>query len=229
MRNIIYISLLASLLFSCSNANKAQKTNQKTQDSEEKESGLRDERDAKTYKTVKIGSQRWMAENLAYRPKNGNYLAYDNDSANIAKHGYLYDWETAEIACPSGWHLPSDEEWSKLIDYLGGSLVAGIKMKSTTGWANNGNGDNKSGFNGFPSGYHYSNPWFENNEESSFKYNGSNGFWWTSTEAAPVEYCDYDPDIKENSLCKKLDYKNDKIKNVSKLKHIFISVRCIKD
>jgi uncharacterized protein (TIGR02145 family) len=81
---------------------------------------LTDKRDGKTYKTVKIGNQVWMAENLAFKPSSGNYWAYDDDNSNVAKYGYLYDWETALDVCPAGWHLPSDKEWPVLTDYLGG-------------------------------------------------------------------------------------------------------------
>ncbi len=87
-----------------------------------------DSRDGQTYNTDKIGGQVWMAENLAYKPNDGNYWAYDNDDANVAVYGYLYDWETAMNACPEGWHLPSETEWSKLTNYLGED-VAGDKLK----------------------------------------------------------------------------------------------------
>ena len=82
-----------------------------------------DSRDGKEYKTVKIGEQVWMAENLAYKPSSGNYWAYDNDYTNVVKYGYLYDLEIAKEVCPTGWHLPSDNEWSVLIEYLGGGDI----------------------------------------------------------------------------------------------------------
>ena len=122
----------------------------KVEKKDKKASQLTDKRDGKTYKTVKIGTQEWMAENLAYKPSSGNYWAYDDDNSNVAKYGYLYDWETAKKVCPSGWHLPSDEEWTTLTDYLGGEDVAGTKMKSTSGWKEDGNGTNESGFSALP-------------------------------------------------------------------------------
>ena len=78
-----------------------------------------DPRDGHVYKTVRIGEQTWMAENLAYKPGSGNYWVYDSNPNNISKYGYLYDWETAKTVAPSGWHLPSSKEWEALEDYIG--------------------------------------------------------------------------------------------------------------
>jgi len=112
-----------------------------------------DARDNHVYKWVGIGEQVWMAENLAYKPSSGNYWAYNNDQNNITIYGYLYDWETACNVCPSGWHLPSDAEWTKLTNYLGGEEIAGGKLKATTGWNSpNSGADNSSGFSGLPGG-----------------------------------------------------------------------------
>ena len=114
-----------------------------------------DTRDGKVYKTVKIGNQIWMAENLAYKAENGCW-AYDNDKSKVAEYGYIYDWETAKNICPKGWHLPSDEEWTELINYLGGKEIAGEKLKSSIGWdLSDGKnyGNNSSGFSALPGGF----------------------------------------------------------------------------
>jgi len=79
-----------------------------------------DARDGKTYKTVKIGEQTWMAENLNYTTSSGSWC-YDNKNTNCDKYGRLYDWETARIICPQGWHLPSKGEFETLLNNLGGS------------------------------------------------------------------------------------------------------------
>jgi len=111
-----------------------------------------DSRDGKTYKTVKIGTQTWTAENLAFKSNNGCW-AYDDEVANAAIYGYLYNWETAKAACPKGWHLPSVEEWTILVNYLGGDSIAGGKLKAigTTYWtAPNAGASNQSVFSALP-------------------------------------------------------------------------------
>jgi len=103
---------------------------------------LTDKRDGKKYKTVIIGERTWMAENLNYEA-NGS-KCYDNKPENCDKYGRLYDWNTAKEACPSGWHLPSDEEW-KIDRYVGGK-EAEKKLKSKSGWDEDGNGTDDFGF-----------------------------------------------------------------------------------
>jgi uncharacterized protein (TIGR02145 family) len=135
-----------------------------------------DKRDGKTYKWVKIGEQVWMAENLNYSTNSGSWC-YENSTSNCAIYGRLYDWNTAKIACPSGWHLPGDQEWTILTETLGGTDVAGGKMKEagTTHWESPNKGaNNSSGFTALPGGYRYTN--------GGFYYLGSYGYFWSSTE-----------------------------------------------
>ena len=84
---------------------------------------LTDERDGKTYKTVVIGKQTWMAENLNFETRFS--YCYENKDENCAKYGRLYTWDAAMEACPSGWGLPSLEEFQALVAAVGGYPVAG--------------------------------------------------------------------------------------------------------
>jgi len=115
-----------------------------------------DPRDNKTYKTVKIGTQVWMAENLNYDADGDGYGCYDSDPANCKKYGRLYTLQTAMKACPSGWHLPLKEEWEALITAVGGKKTAGKALKATSGWNNqegkSGNGEDIFGFFALPGG-----------------------------------------------------------------------------
>ena len=95
-----------------------------------------DTRDGKVYKTIQIGSQTWMAENMNYE-KTGSYC-YDDDPANCEKYGRLYTWGAALNACPEGYHLPTAEEFATLISNVGGEEIAGKMLKSSTGWGGGG-------------------------------------------------------------------------------------------
>ncbi|MEN8225057.1 MAG: FISUMP domain-containing protein [Bacteroidota bacterium] len=112
----IPIIMMGILLFvSCSNSKNIYNSKPDT-------GSFTDLRDGKTYKTVKVGDQWIMAENLAYKPDSGNYWAYDNVDSNIAIYGYLYDRKTAMNIAPEGWHLPSRKEWMAIQKILGAKL-----------------------------------------------------------------------------------------------------------
>ena len=145
-------------------------------------SSFTDTRDNKTYKTVKIGTQTWMAENLNYEAKGSK--CYDNKPDNCKKYGRLYDGETAKTACPKGWHLPSVTELSKLLHYVDGtsgteivyeSETAGKYLNATSGWNENGNGTDKFGFSALPGGTGKSVI------SDNFTYAGDCGMWWLDT------------------------------------------------
>jgi uncharacterized protein (TIGR02145 family) len=138
-----------------------------------------DSRDGKTYKTVKIGNQTWMAENLVYKAEGGCW-AYDNKTDNVPKYGYLYNWDNARISCPAGWHLPSDVEWQELINFSGGNDFAGSKLKETgnSHWSSfNKEAANSYGFTALPGGS-------VNNSNGEDHVVGEVGFWWSSAEYA---------------------------------------------
>lgn len=133
-----------------------------------------DARDGKTYKTVTIATQTWMAENLDYATSIGSWC-YNNDSSNCSKYGRLYNWETAKTVCPSGWHLPSDAEWKTLAEYLGGKSVAGGKLKSIEEWDGIISDTPKEiAFLALPSGYRTT--------RGKYKQIGIDGFWWTASD-----------------------------------------------
>ena len=155
-----------------------------------------------TYKTVYIGTQQWMAENLKVSKYSdgttipnitdstqwqnnttGAWSYYNNDAANNAKYGKLYNWYAVsktsngnKNVCPTGWHIPTDAEWTVLTDYLGGVNVAGGKMKEvdTTSWNSpNAGATNTSLFSALPGGYRFF---------GSYGNVGYGGYWWSSTE-----------------------------------------------
>jgi len=152
---------------------------------------------------VTIGKQIWMVENLNVdKFRNGDPIPQaktheewkksgenkqpawcynENDPVNGEKYGKLYNWYAVNDSrglAPDGYHIPSDDEWTKLTDFLGGEKVAGTKMKSTDFWAdyegNSGNGTNESGFSGLPGGYR--------NYDGTFRNIGEDGDWWSPAE-----------------------------------------------
>ena len=135
-----------------------------------------DSRDGHVYKTIQIGSQVWMAENLAYRTSDSSWY-YNDDSATYHKYGRLYNWNGAVTAVPLGWHLPTDDEWTILTNYLGGDSVAGAKLKEmgNAHWATPNTGaTNEVGFTALPGGFR--------RESGEFNNLGISGIWWSATE-----------------------------------------------
>ena len=157
---------------------------------------ISDSRDGNIYKALKIGEQTWMLDNMAYLPSvslstDGSshdpyYYVYDYEGTDVSAakvtdnyktYGVLYNWEAARTACRVGWHLPSDDEWDQLIDYLGGENDAGGKMKETESnyWKNpNIGATNSSNFSALPGGYRFAN--------GSFDLMGTDAIFWSSSE-----------------------------------------------
>jgi len=191
-----------------------------------------DSRDGKAYKYVTIGMQTWMGENLNYNASTSK--CYDNKTSNCTTYGRLYDWATAmalsascnysycssQIStkhkgiCPAGWHIPSNAEWSTLETTVGGSSIAGTKLKATTGWfypngSTGNNGTDNYGFSALPGGYIRA--------DTSYIL-GNHGYWWSTTESVDGAYC------------RIMDYYYANVTNHNEIvKAVLYSVRCVKD
>jgi uncharacterized protein (TIGR02145 family) len=143
--------------------------------------------EGQNYKTVVIGTQTWMAENLNYNASGSK--CYNDDTGGdsqgyCATYGRLYSWATAKTVCPTGWHLPSAAEWSTLISYVDGSFItAGTKLKAASGWNSYSGvpfGTDEFGFAALPGGSGGSSG-------SSFGV-GNYGYWWSATGDANHAY-----------------------------------------
>ncbi|MDR2584116.1 MAG: fibrobacter succinogenes major paralogous domain-containing protein [Fibromonadaceae bacterium] len=186
-----------------------------------KKGSFTDSRDGKTYKTVKLDNQTWMAENLNYNA-NGS-KCYENQESNCAKYGRLYNWETAKSACPNGWHLPSDNEWQVLWDSSGAR--AETMLKASSGWnddnGKSGNGVDAVGFSALPGGSGHSS--------GSFSGVGDYGYWWPDTrfDASYAYIADYE--FNEGRAVDEILFDiEDGSKNNDEGYYLY-SVRCIQD
>jgi uncharacterized protein (TIGR02145 family) len=189
---------------------------------------LTDSRDGQIYKTVTIGTQTWMAENLNYAVDSS--WCYENSADSCAKYGRLYQWASAmglsatynstsassvistpqQGVCPAGWHIPTDAEWTTLENKVGGEDVAGTALKSMSGWSRNGNGTDTYGFSALPVGLR--------NYNGGFGLVGDEANFWSATESATG----YAYDLY-------LDYGNAGMYTGSDHKDYAFSVRCLKD
>ena len=169
-----------------------------------------DSRDGQTYKTVTIGTQTWMAENLNY--ETANSYCYDDSASNCTKYGRLYEWEVATTACPEGWHLPTKAEFETLFTAVGGESIAGQKLKSTTGWTAYSGITNEDAFafSALPAG--------NRGDDGDCYTEGYYAFFWSSTELSSY-----------NAYNMYLYYSiNDAYLNYN-YKDSGFSVRCLKD
>ena len=132
---------------------------------------LLDERDCQVYRTVTIGEQTWMAQNLNYLPKSGTTYCYDDDDSYCDKYGRLY--VRAAVSCPDGWHLPDDSEWETLFKSVGGQSKAAAALRASTGWEekhSNLEDEDSYGFSALPSGVYY------------FGDEGNTGWFFSATD-----------------------------------------------
>ena len=200
---------------------------------------LTDFRDGQTYKTVKIGDQVWMAENLNIDAANS--CCYHDSAEYCSKYGRLYNWAgamdaegkwstnsvncryTGECsptypvrgACPEGWHLPDSTEWGKLLTAVGGLDVAAKMLKSTSGWQDceeeNCNGTDAYGFSALPAGY------MDRYGSAFTYYEGVSTGFYTSTQ------------VDKNDAYRVYLYRNNVVDFTSDIKADGFSVRCVKD
>ena len=189
------------------------------------------DKDGNIYHSITIGTQTWMVENLIttkyndgttipnvtdnttwYSLTTGGYCDYNNAIVYGTEYGHLYNWyavNTGKLA-PTGWHVPTYDEWFILINYLGGYTVAGGKLKALTDWnAPNTDATNSTGFTGYPGGLQ---------GPSGFLRAGSHGYWWTSSVySSNLSYLIY------------ISYNNAQCLGNWVEQYSGLSVRCIKD
>lgn len=174
---------------------------------------MTDSRDGQTYKTVTIGRQTWMAENLNYETARSH--CYNDSAEYCAKYGRLYSWyDVVDSACPPGWHLPQKTEFETLLAAVGDSSIAGMKLKSTSGWSNDKDGTDDFSFSMLPAG--------SRDSGGGYHYKGSEArFWGTAMSAT----------WKSNSLapCMALYLGHDDVQLNLADKGNGFSVRCVKD
>jgi uncharacterized protein (TIGR02145 family) len=188
--------------------------------------------DGNVYKTIQIGAQTWMAENLRTTTLNDNtsiplrtiystwtvlstpaYCWYNNDSV---AYGIMYNWYAVKTGklCPAGWHVPADSEWTTLATTLGGDSVAGKKMKETGSihWLTpNSGATNESGFTALPGGY-------RNAGTGVFSDLKKLGYFWSATEYNAID-----------AIYLLLSYNSGHSESGSSNKNTGLSVRCLKD
>lgn len=188
-------------------------------------------------KPGKINDQEWMTANLnVITFRNGDpipeaktdeewekagkegkpaWCNFANDTANSNKYGKLYNWYAVNDSrglAPAGWHVATDAEWKKLTDFLGGSVVAGTKMKSKEGWYRNGSGTNETGFSALPGGSRSGTGAFSESGGSAI------GCWWSSTET----YTNY-------AWSRYMSYNVGYVYKDYYFKELGFSVRCLRD
>jgi len=175
----------------------------------------------KRYKTVTINNKRWMAENL----NDDRGACYNGKRDSCNKYGGLYTWEVAKTICPTGWHLPSHEEWVDLAAAAGDDVKAGEKLKAKSGWyvgqGGYGNGTDEFGFAALPGGFYKS-------QDDSFDDIMRAGYWWTATSYSEdlnlgLESC------KGCAVGMKMEYVYSVVAPVTAIPDTRYSVRCVEN
>ena len=178
-------------------------------------------------KTVTIGKQVWMAENLNVETAEGSWC-YDNKPENCEKYGRLYTWAAAmrlvagcnkdsceqvyphQGLCPSGFHIPTEEEWKTLNATVGGWDVAGKKLRSRSGWRERGNGSDAYGFSALPAGGYY---------DGGFVNAGYYAYFWSASQ---LEY-------SSRAYVREFGYSLEHAIWAFDVKRLGLSVRCLQN
>jgi len=188
-----------------------------------------------TISNVDIGNQTWMTYNLdvsnfrngeeipevksaeewiaAGEKQQAAWCYYDNDASNGSKYGKLYNWYAVNDPrglAPEGWHIPSNSNWALLSENLSGEDRAGNQIKSSSGWSENGNGTNSSGFLGLPGG--------ARNGDGDFSSVGNYGYWWSASE-----------NDEKNAWYRRLSGFSSSLNRYDTSKKYGFSVRCVRD
>jgi uncharacterized protein (TIGR02145 family) len=186
---------------------------------------LTDNRDGQTYKTVTIGNQTWMAQNLNY--KTDSSWCYNDSLSYCKKYGRLYNWNAAKKACPAGWKLPDTADWNRLVTTVGGEKTAGRKLKSKSGWKKHADytGTDDFGFSALPDG--------DCDIGNSFGHVGIDGNWWSATESTVVVDAYYRGIVKDyfnlSAYHRGMHYDFDALNVGRSQKRSAFSVRCVAD
>jgi uncharacterized protein (TIGR02145 family) len=227
--SFIYPFLLLGVLLIFANSCKKDKDNNNNNPA----NTFTDPRDGNVYKTVTIGTQVWMAENLRYLPSvvgpstgssetpcyyvygyYGTSITEAKAAGNYNTYGVLYNWTATMNACPAGWHLPSDEEWSQLILYVGDPAGDKLKESGILHWASlNAGATNTTGFTALPGGSRYG--------DGTFSGIGDFGIWWSATES--TESNNY------AAWARYMEYDSSNVTRDDSAKHAGHSVRCVRD
>ena len=195
------------------------------------------DKDGNVYKTVTIGTQTWLAENLkTTRYQNGDLIgtttpatlnitseslpgyqwSYGGLESNADTYGRLYTWYAATDSrniCPAGWHVPTDAEWTTLITFLGGEIRAGGKLKETanTHWQSpNTDATDEMNYTALPGGYR--------NQNGEFSGTGNYGYWWSSTENSMI-----------SAWNRSMSYGGSNVSRNASYDRNGLSVRCVKN
>jgi len=180
-----------------------------------------DVRDGRKYVYVQMGTRTWMAENLNYNTNTSGSKCYNDLENYCTTYGRLYDWNTAKTACPSGWHLPRDNDWNALMKSVNPickddehCALAGYKLKTASSWnddedGSSGNGTDSYGFSALPGGGYFS---------EGFLFFGEYGMWWSNSEKDAG-----------NAYYRAMFNNNEFVGVLDGGKNNLLSVRCVRD